>query len=387
MGDSSKVCMSLDHLRSTLSALLGDLAVGDSLRGWQLVHIDVDESLAYAFERGKQRIEIALSPRDDTVRRYAQSRSFNIAYSVSRLPGSCLDAEGRELVDAVTRRLVDHDDGTCAARFAVVAEAPPSGEVREIDVDTLLCPTTIGAASYYTANPYVGCLIGCSFCYAQPRVAIIRKLAGYPAIPWGRYVLAKRNAAAVLARELASQPRRPIVLSPLVSDVYQSIERRLGITRACLEVIARAEVQVFVLTRSTLVTRDIDLFGRIPGATVGFSIPTDRDDVARAYEPRAAPVSERLRALGELRCAGVRTVAVLQPLLPMNVEALVDRLAEVCEAIRVDVYRPPALGGAPLVRRLPTVPEVDPDQDALRARVLEAVHRRGLQVWTSHVPL
>jgi DNA repair photolyase len=119
---------------------------------------------------------------------------------------------------------------------------------------------------------------------------------------------------------------------------------------------------------------------------VGCSIPTDDDRVGKAYEPRAALVSERFETLRTLRRAGIRTIAVVQPLLPMNVERLIDQLAEVCDAIRVDIHRPPALGGAPLVSRDPDVPS-PPDQDAVRRELVRAAERRGLPLWTTHVPL
>ena len=379
--------MPLEGLRQSLAALIGGMRVGEQLGGWELVHIDVDESMAYAFERAGERLEISLSERDAGVPHFAQSAYFNVSYSVSRLPGKELSDDARELVAAVAARIAERDQGRAARRLATVQPASSKGEIREIRVEHLLCPTSIEGDSYYTANPYVGCLIGCSFCYAQPRVKVIRRMAGFPDLDWGRFVTVKINAAELLAQELERRPLRPVVFSPLVSDVYQPIERKLGVTRACLEVLAERKVQSYLLTRSALVERDVDVFQAIPDATVGFSVPTDIDAVAKAYEPRAALISQRFAILRKLRAAGVRTVAVIQPLLHMDVENLVARLAEACDLIRVDVYRPPALGGAPLVSHNAAIPEPPADQAALRERIIEAAERRGLSLWTRHVPM
>jgi DNA repair photolyase len=189
----------------------------------------------------------------------------------------------------------------------------------------------------------------------------------------------------VLARELDERERLPVVFTPLVADVYQSVERKLGITRACLEVLAERGVRAYLLTRSTLVLRDIDVLGRIPRATVGFSIPTDDDAVALAYEPHASPVTDRLDALARLRAAGVTTMAVVQPILSMHVEAFADALAAVCDFVRVDVYRPDALGGTRLESTEPRAP-APPDQESARTVLLAALSARKVRVWDGQLP-
>jgi DNA repair photolyase len=376
----------LDATRETLRTLIGDAPDGTAIAGWQLVHIDVDESLGYFFERRGGRIEITLSPRDDSRPRYAQTASFNLGYYVARLPGRELPEDARSLVTQVAELVAAHDDGSAALRFARKDGADAVGEARTTRVRSLLCPTTVDGVRYYTANPYIGCVIGCRFCYAQARVSIVRRFGGARDLPWGRYVLVKENAPDVLERELQSMPPLPVVFSPLVADAYQGLERRARVTRGCLEVLARRSIRAFVLTRSTLVTRDIDLFRRIPGATVGFSIPTDRDDVAFAYEPRAARVSARFESLAQLRKAGIRTVAVVQPLLAFEVERFADRLASACDAVRVDVYRPPDIGGAPLEPERPGACPPPADQEAVRADLTRALIARGVRLWTTHLP-
>jgi DNA repair photolyase len=266
---------------------------------------------------------------------------------------------------------------------------PGGGDIRVTRVETLLAPVELDGAKYYTANPYVGCLIGCAFCYAAPRVAMVRRLALLEDAEWGRYVVAKENAAEVLERELATRPRHAVVLSPLVADVYQSVERRLEITRRCLEVLRRHEVPTYVLTRASLVLRDLDLFATMP-ATVGFSVSTDDDDVGRTFEPRAAAISTRLEALGKLRAAGVRTVAVVQPILPMNPERLAQRLAEVCDLVRVDVFRAADAGdvmSSPPPATATGSGMVSWDEKALYERFVAELSRLKVSRFTSHVPI
>jgi DNA repair photolyase len=377
-----------EGLRRALLAMLGGLSTGDTLRGWRLLHVDVDEALSYVFERPGHRLEIALGPRDDSHRHFAQTRSFNVSYYVARLPGRALSDEGQSLVRAVVERLQANDTGDGKKRLQAAVPATGRGDIRTTRVETMLAPTTIDGASYYTANPYLGCLIGCGFCYAQARVGMTRRLLGLEDLEWGRYVVAKENAAEVLDRELTTLEKRPVVFSPLVADVYQSVERRLEITRRCLAVIARHGVRTYVLTRATLVLRDVDLFQQIPDATVGFSVPTDRDETARAYEPRAAPIRQRLEALATLRKAGIRTVAVVQPILAMDPVRLASRLADVCDAVRVDVYLAADVGGTrlrPVGGEGPAPPTPD-EERRLQQTLIEELSRRGVTLWTTHVP-
>jgi DNA repair photolyase len=90
-----------------------------------------------------------------------------------------------------------------------------------------------------------------------------------------------------------------------------------------------------VLTRARRILDDTDLLRR-SGALVGLSIPTDADEYRQIFEPDADPIEERLEALRILHAAGVRTFAVIQPVLPMNIERLVDAIAPFARAVRID---------------------------------------------------
>jgi len=174
----------------------------------------------------------------------------------------------------------------------------------------------------YTINPYRGCLFGCSYCYAS---RFVHEDAEKKA-DWGMWVEVKTNAVDALQRESHKLFGKSIFLAS-ATDPYQPVERRLGLTRALLEVVLMAfPAHVHIQTRSPMVVRDIDMFQRFGDSlTVGLSLPTDSDVVRRVFEPRAPAIFRRLRAADALRTAGIRTTASIAPLLPCTP----DRLARV----------------------------------------------------------
>jgi len=113
----------------------------------------------------------------------------------------------------------------------------------------------------WTINPYRGCEHGCAYCYARPTHEALGFSSG---LDFERKIVAKRDAAAVLRRELARPGWRaqPVMMSG-VTDPYQPIEKRLGITRACLAVMAECRQPVGVITKNALVTRDLDLLAEL----------------------------------------------------------------------------------------------------------------------------
>jgi DNA repair photolyase len=262
--------------------------------------------------------------------------------------------------------------------------------VRELRGGRLLEPAGSRDEPYYSLSPYVGCLIGCRYCYAQERVDVARALRGLPARAWGSFVDARVDAPELLREELRSLPARPIKLCPIVSDPYHAIEARLQLTRACLAVLAEAELAeaaragvaarpILVLSRAKMIERDLGLFLRLRAAEIGMSIPTCDEGVARFFEPRAASIDERFATLRRLRAAGVRTFAVVQPLLPGPLEPLADRLAEVAESVSLDVLRGEQGAGA----LFDAYPEARGEGwQRERAEALsEALRARGVPLW------
>lgn len=188
--------------------------------------------------------------------------------------------------------------------------------IREIKVKTILSPSKIYA---WTINPYVGCQYACSYCYAR----FMQRFSGHQE-PWGKFVDVKLNAADLLGAELAKKKRGRVWVSG-VCDPYQPLEAEYKLTRKCLEILAQSNWPVIIQTRSPLVLRDLELLKEIKDLTVGFTITTADDAVRRLFEPAAPPVKVRLKALGELRKAGLKTYAMVAPVLP-GAEGLAELL-------------------------------------------------------------
>ena len=179
--------------------------------------------------------------------------------------------------------------------------------IREVTVDHALRADPLPDVDY-SLNPYVGCFHGCLFCYV-PRLMQTDRAA------WGSSVTVKRNAATVLSREIRKLPRGLVMIST-ATDPYQFVEGKYRITRHALEVLLRAQWPISVLSRSPLMTRDIDLFSRFKTIDVGMSVPT-LDDRARALlEPWAPPIEARLRCLQTLAEAGLKTFVSFAPAYP-----------------------------------------------------------------------
>jgi DNA repair photolyase len=166
-------------------------------------------------------------------------------------------------------------------------------------------------------NPYRGCEHGCAYCYARPTHEYLGFSAG---LDFETKILVKPKAAELLAAELNRRSWVPqhLALSG-VTDAYQPIERRLKITRACLEVLAAFRNPVAVVTKNHLVTRDIDLLSDLAGynaAGVSLSITTLDPELAQILEPRASTPKYRLQAISELSRAGVPVGVNVAPIIP-----------------------------------------------------------------------
>ena len=162
----------------------------------------------------------------------------------------------------------------------------------------------------YAVNPYVGCEHGCVYCYA-----VFMKRLRHREEAWGHFVDVKVNGPQHLRRELRRAKPGQILLSS-VTDPYQPAERTYGITRACLEVLRRVRLPVSILTKSTLVLRDLDLLKEMKEVEVGFTITTLDEDVRILFEPRSSPVEDRFNAIRSLSCEGIPTWIFFGPVLP-----------------------------------------------------------------------
>src|SRR2546427_3314516 len=139
-------------------------------------------------------------------------------------------------------------------------------------------------------NPYRGCEHGCAYCYARPTHEYLGFSAG---VDFETKIMVKERAPELLRRELASPKWQPQVIALSgVTDCYQPIERRLKLTRKCLEVLAEFRNPVAVITKNLLVTRDIDLLSELArhrAAAVFISLTTLDSDLRKVMEPRTSP--------------------------------------------------------------------------------------------------
>jgi DNA repair photolyase len=198
--------------------------------------------------------------------------------------------------------------------------------VKEIQAKTVLSPSKVYP---YVVNPYTGCQHACTYCYAK----FMKRFTGHKE-PWGEFVDVKIMAADLLRADIRKKKPDRVWVSG-VCDPYQPLERRYGLTRECLEILAQAGWPVTVQTRSPLVLRDMDIIRGAAGFEIGFSVTTADDRVRELFEPHAPAIGDRLRALDELHAAGVRTYAMIAPILP-GAEGLGELLKGKIDYLRID---------------------------------------------------
>ena len=225
------------------------------------------------------------------------------------------------------------DDGwaTLSEQFADLPKLPT----------TLIRDTTRSAISWNTSpdigfdrsiNPYRGCEHGCVYCFARPTHAYL----GYsPGLDFETKLVFKPEVAALLERELrrSSYVVKPIALGTN-TDPYQPVDRTLKLTRAVLEVLARFNHPVTIVTKSAGVLRDLDILGPMAArnlARVYLSVTTLDATLARRMEPRAATPERRLQAVAALAAAGIPTGVLAAPMIPglndAELEAILKRAA------------------------------------------------------------
>ena len=214
---------------------------------------------------------------------------------------------------------------------------------------------------FWSINPYVGCAFGCAYCYARyaHRYVLERSAVANPEHdglrtdlksmpPWlafERRIFVKENAAEVLRRTLRHGSKRHLALVGegaecivigTATDPYQPAERRFRVTRSVLEVLAEHPgLSIVIITKSPLITRDIDLLrriGRHSELSVHLSLITVDRELARRLEPRAPTPESRLRALGRLRANDIDVGINVMPVLPGITDAP-DQIEAVVEAV------------------------------------------------------
>jgi DNA repair photolyase len=169
----------------------------------------------------------------------------------------------------------------------------------------------------YSMNPYQGCEHGCIYCYARNTHEYYGFSAG---LDFETRIIAKSNAAIILEKQLqnSSWSVAPIMLSGN-TDCYQPLERKMGLTRKMLAVLAKYRHPVGVITKNSLITRDIDILKDLASerlVQVMISITTLDEYLRRAMEPRTATAAKRLATIGELSKAGIPVGVMNAPVIP-----------------------------------------------------------------------
>ena len=178
-------------------------------------------------------------------------------------------------------------------------------------------------------NPYRGCEHGCSYCFARPTHA---NMGLSPGLDFESKLFVKPDAAKLLEKELAAPGYEPRTIAiGTNTDPYQPIEREWRVMRQILEVLSEANHPVGIVTKSALVTRDIDILGSMAErglAKVALSLTTLDRKLARAMEPRAATPPKRLETMQKLSEAGIPVTVMTAPIIPALNDMELERLLE-----------------------------------------------------------
>ncbi len=244
--------------------------------------------------------------------------------------------KGRGTVWAIEHRFSsqtrdDFDDGWGTLEQAAQEEhAAPATQVLEENVRSILAANDSPDIGFdLSINPYRGCEHGCVYCYARPTHSFLNLS---PGLDFETRIVAKVNAAERLRAALRARGYSPGLLNiGSVTDAYQPVERRLRITRSVLEVLHEARHPFSLITKSSLVERDLDLIAPMAAdrlAAVYVSITTLDPALARTLEPRAAAPHRRLRTIEALAKAGVPVGVSVSPVIPFLNEPELERILE-----------------------------------------------------------
>ena len=224
-------------------------------------------------------------------------------------------------------RVVPPEDGAPAPD----EEAPPLPTVVTPEITrTILAHNDSPDVPFdVSINPYKGCEHGCVYCFARPTHAY---LGLSPGIDFETRIVSKPEAPEALARELRKPGYRCSAIAlGANTDPYQPVERELGITRRILEVLQDHRHPVSVVTKSSLILRDLDLLA--PMAEQGlshvyFSVTTLDGDLARRMEPRAPAPARRIEAMRAVAAAGIPVGVLASPMIPALNDAELERILE-----------------------------------------------------------
>lgn len=206
-------------------------------------------------------------------------------------------------------------------------------KINEISCKSILSKSSIYSVDY-SINPYVGCQHKCRYCYA----AFMRKYTGHDET-WGEFVDIKVNAEDALERDLAKAYQGSVLLSS-VTDAYQPVERKYELTRRILKRLADTKFYVSILTKSFLLTRDLDVLQRFDPEriSVGFTLNFLNNRNESIWEPNSPGTKERIDALKLISDAGISTYVHVGPYLEKitNLEKLLRNVEDYTDELQVE---------------------------------------------------
>jgi len=249
-----------------------------------------------------------------------QAESKRLAEDRRRGRAAGLNNSGR--YEPVSRE--SFDDG-----WASLDDLPPlKTEVQEERARTIITRNESPDLSFdRSINPYRGCEHGCIYCFARPTHAY---MGLSPGLDFETRLFAKPNAAALLERELSKPGYMPRVIAiGTNTDPYQPLERSYGLMREILDVLDRSSHPVAIVTKSALVTRDIDILAKMAERNlvkVALSVTTLDKKLCRAMEPRASAPHKRLNAIRALSDAGIPTSVMMSPIIPALTDSEIETL-------------------------------------------------------------
>jgi DNA repair photolyase len=164
----------------------------------------------------------------------------------------------------------------------------------------------------YAVNPYVGCEHACTYCYAR----FMKRFTSHKEA-WGEFVDVKVNAVSLLKNEIKNKKVGRVWISG-TCDPYQPLEKEYELTKECLEILLKYGWPVTVQTKSPLVLRDMELLRKSNGIEVGLSIAASNENIGRVFEPNSPSVRERIETLEKLHSTGIKTFAMIAPVLPQS---------------------------------------------------------------------
>lgn len=218
-------------------------------------------------------------------------------------------------------------------------ELPPfKTEVQVENARTIIARNTSPDLHFdRSINPYRGCEHGCIYCYARPTHAYMGLSAG---LDFESKLFAKPGAAKLLRQALSKKSyQAKTIAMGTNTDPYQPIEKKWRITREILEVLEQANHPVAIVTKSNLVTRDIDILARMAEKNlvrVAVSITTLDRRLGRAMEPRAASPGLRLKTIHQLSKAGIPTSVMIGPVIPALSDHEIERILDSAKSAGAD---------------------------------------------------